>query len=126
MVGWFFRSAPCGVITFIAGTMIDIDHFLDFYLHQPFTLNLKKIYAAHESRVLPKAYIILHSYELFAALWLAIYFFSLGRYWQAAAIGFTQHFILDIITNPVHTLGYFLTYRAIKKFRSDLILKEKD
>ncbi len=123
VVAYYFQSIPCAVVSFLAGTLIDADHFLDYYWNRPFTLDLRQIYRIHESRALTHIYIIFHSFELLFIIWLVIWIFSLNSIFAAAAIGMTQHFILDMITNPLTALGYFFTYRIIKRFRADLILK---
>lgn len=69
-------------------------------------------------------YLVLHSYELTALLWIAIYAFSLSNAWKAAAIGMTQHMILDQLTNPLNTFGYFTAYRMSKGFKKKLLIKE--
>ncbi len=73
---------------------------------------------------LERIYILFHSYELIALLWIAIYAFSLSDIWKAVAIGFTQHLIFDQLTNPFNTFGYFLTYRAIKGFKKNYLIQE--
>ena len=73
---------------------------------------------------LKKLYLVLHSYEFIAILWIAIYLFSLSNIWKAAAIGFTQHIIFDQLVNPIVPFGYFLTYRMIKGFSKKALIKE--
>ncbi len=74
---------------------------------------------------LEKMYLILHSYELIALLWIAIFVFSLPKIWTAAAIGMTQHLLLDSFTNPLTSLAYFMTFRIYKGFRLKSIIKRK-
>jgi len=66
-----------------------------------------------------------HSFELLFLLWIIISFFKLGLLWVAIAVGLTQHMVLDIFTNKnlIYTYGYFFTFRIIKKFRKENILK---
>ena len=118
----FFKSFGCAAISFASGVLIDLDHVIDYYASYGFTFKAKKIYNICLELKLKKLYLILHSYELIALLWIIIYVFSLSNLWKAIAIGFTQHIILDQITNPINTLGYFLTYRFIKGFKKELII----
>ena len=39
------------------------------------------------------------------------------------AIGLTQHIIFDQMTNPIRNLGYFATYRIMKNFRKELLVR---
>lgn len=86
---------------------------------------MRKIYAACCRITFRRLYLLLHSYELLALLWIAIFVFSLPNIWKAVAIGLTQHLIFDQIANPINTLGYFLSYRIAKRFDKYAILKEE-
>lgn len=119
-----FNSAWCALVSFAAGTFVDIDHLIDYYASHPYTLSIKKIYMTCLDMNLKKIYLILHSYEFITLLWLAIYIFTLSNTWKAMAIGFTQHLIFDQIVNPVTPLTYFLTYRIVKGFNKKALLKE--
>lgn len=118
------KSIGCALASFISGVFIDIDHLFDYYSnHRTFTLKIQDIYETCAKLNLNKFYILLHSYELIALLWASIYLFSLPNLWKATAIGLTQHLIFDQITNPVYTFGYFITYRMLKGFKKELLLK---
>ncbi|MBN2453336.1 MAG: hypothetical protein JXB40_03640 [Candidatus Omnitrophica bacterium] len=118
-VGAWFRSIGCAIISFMAGTLIDLDHLIDYYASFGFTLNIKDIYRACHDVKLKKLYLILHSYEILILLWAVIFAFGLSKYWIAIAIGFTQHIFIDQITNEVNPMGYFLAYRFSKKFKKE-------
>jgi len=118
----YFKSAGYAVISFLAGVLIDGDHLIDYYLNHGFTFNLKKIYRCCLAIDLKRIYLVLHSYELIFFLWAAIYIFSLSLFWQAIALGLTQHMILDQISNPIKTFAYFFAYRAANNFKAAGIL----
>lgn len=120
-MGTAFKSFGCAVLSFIAGVVIDADHFLDFFLNHPFTLKFSRIYDAFEKQDLSRLYLVLHSYEILVILWLSIYAFSMSASWIALAIGLTQHIIFDIFTNPIRVNGYFFTYRLCKGFKKEMI-----
>ncbi|MDD5495600.1 MAG: hypothetical protein PHP46_00695 [Candidatus Omnitrophica bacterium] len=125
-VGLYLKSMGYGLISFLSGIIIDIDHIFDYYRSRGFTHELGKIYHACVKMDLKYAYLLLHSYEFLLLLWTAIILFSLGNFWKAMAIGVTQHIIFDQVTNSINTFGYFLTFRMIKGFESDKILKKDD
>lgn len=123
LVGLFFKSFGCAAVSFITGVFIDLDHLFDYYISHRFTLNVKRIYCACRMIRFRRLFILLHSYELIALLWIAIYILSLSNIWKAAAIGLTQHMILDQIANPINKYGYFLTYRLMNRFKRDRIIR---
>lgn len=122
-VGIYFKSPACAAVSFISGIFIDLDHLFDYYVSHKFTLSIKRIYCACRRIRFKRLFILLHSYELVALLWIAIYALSLSNIWKAAAIGLTQHMIFDQLTNPISTFGYFLTYRLINNFSRDRIIR---
>ena len=123
-VWYYFKSAECAVISFIAGVFIDLDHLIDFYTNHRFTLKVKRIYCVCARMRLKRLYLGLHSYEIVILLWAAIYIFALSNYWKALAIGVTQHIISDQIANPLNNLGYFFTYRILKGFKRERLINE--
>jgi hypothetical protein len=123
---WFhFKSFACAAVSFLAGVLIDLDHLIDFYANNRFTLSLKRICCACLRIRFRRLYILLHSYELLLVLWLAIFAFSLSDVWKAAAIGLTQHIIFDQLTNPMTRYGYFLTYRLARRFDKNVIIRSQ-
>ena len=118
----YFKSIGCAVISFASGVLLDADHLIDYYANHGFTLNPKDVYDACLEMKLNHLYVVLHSYEFLALLWGAIFVFGLSNLWKAFAIGYTQHILLDQITNPIRPLGYFITYRIAKGFKKELIL----
>ena len=123
-VWWYFKSIGCAVVSFLVGIGVDFDHFMDYYLSRSFTYKVKDIYIACLKTDLKKLYLALHSYEIVVILWGLIFVLSLSNLWKAAAIGLTQHIIVDQFTNPIRTFGYFIIFRAIKRFDSNLIVSK--
>lgn len=110
-------------MSFVAGILIDIDHVLDYYIQKGITLKIKNIYLWHIKTKYKFLFLYLHSLELLAMLWAGIFLFKLGIFWVALAVGVTQHIILDIFFNPINSYAYFLSYRIIKGFKKEYILK---
>jgi hypothetical protein len=117
----YFKSIPAAIVSFLAGTLIDFDHFFDYYVNHHFTLSIRKVYAASSETDFPRLYLLFHSYELVLILWASIGIFSLGIFWKALAIGLTQHIILDQMTNPVTLPAYFIIYRIVKGFKKEYV-----
>ncbi len=120
----YFQSVWYAAVSFAAGVLIDLDHLIDYYASHPFTANARTIYFACLKMNLKKLYIVLHSYEIIACLWIAIYVFSLENFWKAVAIGLTQHIIFDQIVNPMSKYSYFIVYRIAKGFRRNDLIEE--
>ncbi|OGW85460.1 MAG: hypothetical protein A2987_02730 [Omnitrophica bacterium RIFCSPLOWO2_01_FULL_45_10] len=126
LVGAYFKSFGCAILSFVAGVFVDLDHVLDYYLNHGFTLQASKIYYACLEFNLKRIYILLHSYEVIILFWVWLFLRGQGNLYTAIAIGMTQHVVFDQLTNPLDGLGYFLTYRIIKGFDKNLLIKERN
>lgn len=112
--------------TVAVGVCLDIDHIVDYcYSRRTLRFSLREVYEACEDCALSRLIFVFHSYELVAFMWIAIVVYSPGDLWVAAAVGLTQHLILDQVTNPINAMGYFFSYRLAHGFRSESILRDK-
>ncbi|MFH0913060.1 MAG: hypothetical protein V1884_02090 [Candidatus Omnitrophota bacterium] len=125
MVYFVFRSTASFCSSLAAGILIDVDHIFDYYFHWGITLKIKDIYTWCAARKYRFVFLFLHSLDLVILLWITIWFFKLGVFWIAFAIGITQHMVLDLMFNRevIKAPAYFLTFRIIKGFRREDILK---
>lgn len=125
----YFKSLACGIASFLAGVLIDIDHIFDCYLNHGTHFKLKDIYNYCMEVKFDKLTFIFHSYELLAILWAMTLIFSFGNIWKAVAIGLTQHIIFDQIVNThirkMEPLAYFFIYRLRNRFKKEEIVKER-
>jgi len=60
--------------------------------------------------------------EFIVILWLFITALKLNKYWAAFTIGYTQHMVFDIFTNPIGLKGYSLIYRFYHKFETEKLI----
>jgi hypothetical protein len=116
------KSPAAAIGSFLAGALLDADHFIDYYLNYGFSINLKAMHDAMNEYRLPKIYILLHSFELLSVFWALVFLIPLSMFYFAVALGLTQHIILDQIANPVMPRAYFLTYRIAHGFKRESIL----
>lgn len=122
-VFYVVTRSPAGAAgSFLAGVLLDADHFVDYYLNYGFSADLKKIHGVISEHRLPKIYILLHSFELLSIFWLFVFLIPLNIAYFAVALGSTQHIILDQICNPVMPRAYFLSYRITNDFKKESIL----
>jgi len=129
---FFTKSIYAGLICFLSGIILDIDHIVEYAVHFGLKdFSYKKLFLACEQTSklegeykFEKIYLIFHSGELCIALWF-ISIYSRNIYLFAATIGYSIHLGLDWITNPVTPYGYFFIIRAINKFKTDKLVTKK-
>lgn len=110
--GSFYAAAAC----FIAGTMIDIDHVLDYYLYSGrLTFDISEISGFYPRY--GKVFVFLHSYELLLAGAVVAYLLQAQVLFMGAAVGFVGHLLLDTARYEMKPQSYFLAYRAFCGFR---------
>ncbi|MFC1666402.1 hypothetical protein ACFL0P_00830 [Candidatus Omnitrophota bacterium] len=108
----------------ITGIFVDLDHYIDYIRERGLSFNLIKICSTfrREYMSFKRLTVFLHSYELLALLWTAIFIFNLNIVWKSAAISFTLHLFIDQISNPVAPLAYFLWFRIMNNFETKKFL----
>ena len=110
--------------SFLAGTLIDLDHIIDYLYAHGKKWDWKKVNAAHHEKVSGKLYVPLHSYEL-----LLLYFFltidpSLTPWRVGITLSVLAHFLCDQFFNPNRKFStYFLIHRIIHNFDTKKVLK---
>ncbi|MFH1854215.1 MAG: hypothetical protein ABH815_02775 [Candidatus Omnitrophota bacterium] len=125
---YYWTRSLHGLFWFLAaGIFIDLDHYLDYAREYGFSFNFRKVYhtCKYGHTYFKNLTLILHSYELVAILWLAIFLFDLNISWKAAAIGLTLHIIMDQAANPLKPLAYFLWFRIANNFETEKMYKKK-
>lgn len=131
---WLFtKSLYAGILCFITGFLIDLDHIVEYIIHygwKDFTLN--KLFLACEQTVksegeegFSKLHLVFHIGEFALLLWIAS-IYTKNIYLIAISIGYSLHLILDCAGNPLYPHFYFFILRAVKGFRSkELYAKTK-
>jgi hypothetical protein len=119
------HSWPASLGCFFSGFLIDLDHYLEYFLIKrkfPFQYKELKDFCMYDRT--NKLYLVFHGYEYLIILWLCLYAFSLNIVWLGVALGLTVHLILDQLTNPIKPLCYFLTFRIKNQFDKSKLLSE--
>ena len=131
---WLFaKSLYGGVVCFLAGSLIDIDHIVDYTARYGWRASaFKNLWQACEEtpeekskHQFKKIYLIFHSVELALILW-AIVFYTRSIYFFSGALGYSLHLVLDWIGNKEYPQFYFLAWRAINKFCAERLLRGED
>jgi len=119
------NSWPATVVCFLSGVLIDIDHYIEYYIFKkkwPWRYrDLLNFCDYNDER---KVFLIFHGYEYLVALWLIIYFFHLNSIFIGLALGLTVHLVFDQFTNPTRPLFYFITYRIAHQFEKSKMVLE--
>ncbi len=118
--GEFVPAAAC----FLSGWLIDVDHFLDWWMSFGPTLQYTRVLNNFSRSRLRRFYVVFHAWEYVIGL-LAVYLlYGLPQWAVYAALGYTCHLTLDQIFNgPKRPFAYFITYRALHNFNSFFLVR---
>lgn len=125
VVVWAATKSPeLTVSCFLSGIFIDLDHLYDFYVAKKrLTFSHKELVQYCVKEKAGQLILFLHSYELFAILWILAAVFKMGDLYLGTLIGMTIHMIADQIFNPLKKpWGYFFIYRYKLGFEKKAIL----
>ena len=129
-VFWYMtRSFSASLVSFLSGTLIDIDHALEYVIHFGTRgISFRNICVACEQtpkqdgpHAFRKLYLVLHMFELAFLLW-GMYIFIGNIHILAAAVGYSAHILMDSLGNPIPVSAYIFTRRAAKGFVSSRLL----
>ncbi|MBI1858476.1 MAG: hypothetical protein HYR97_05115 [Candidatus Melainabacteria bacterium] len=112
--------------SFLVGTLIDLDHIIDYLYAHGKRWDWKKVNSAHHEKVSGKLYVPLHSYELVLLFFLLTLDSSLTPWRVGISSSLIAHFLCDQFFNPNRKFStYFLIHRIIHKFDASKVLKTK-
>jgi flagellar biosynthesis protein FliR len=104
------------VALFLSGIFIDLDHWLDYFIHEKkVRLDVKDFFTKCEGYGLSKVYLVLHSYELIILLAVVVVL-TKNTVLAGVLAGVTTHLVFDQFTNGAHMFGYSFIFRAFTKF----------
>ncbi len=114
------------IASFLVGTLIDLDHVIDYIYAHGKKWDWKKVNAAHHEHISGKLYVPLHSYELILIYFLLTLDPSLTPWRVGITVSLLAHFLCDQFFNPNRKFStYFLIHRIIHKFDTKKVLKEE-
>jgi membrane-bound metal-dependent hydrolase YbcI (DUF457 family) len=117
ILGMLLRSWVAGTACCLVGVLVDVDHFLDYWLNCGFSLDVKKLMDFCYNGTSRKFYDVLHAYEYIPFLcWLAATpgFRNLGL---GMTVGYVLHILGDQLFNShLSRWTYFISYRAFHGF----------
>ena len=112
------------IASFLVGTLIDLDHIIDYLYAHGKKWDWKKINGAHHERFSGKLYVPLHSYELLLIFFLLTLSPSLTPWRVGISLSLLAHFLCDQFFNPGRKFStYFLIHRIIHNFDTKKVLR---
>ena len=120
----FFKSWKLALLAFFSGTLIDLDHLVDYFLVYKINFRPEKFFKGYQFLESRRVYVFLHGWEWIGVVLLVGFLAGFMPAAIAIALGIFGHLVVDQTLGFRHEpLFYFLTYRIIKKFKLDVLDK---
>ena len=108
---WAVTKSPYSMVAAsLTGVLIDLDHLVEYY----------RWFIKEDNT---KLWFFLHSYELLVPLFLGSYFSGWDPVVMGVSFAFLGHLLTGQLANPVGPFTYFFTYRVMKGFRRQEIVR---
>ena len=116
---------PVTVSFIVSGILIDLDHFVDYFMNEGrIRLDIKDFFYKCDNVMLKKFYVPLHSYELFAVL-SVIWYFTHSGVMLGLVAGSMVHLIVDAFYNGSHPLTYLFLFRMSRNYDTLTLVKAR-
>ena len=119
-----FKSFLYSLVCFLAGILVDVDHFFDYVRCTGWNLDIKHFFHVMYGARYKHLTILFHAYEYSVLIVFLIIVTGGNLLVVAVGIGYMQHLIFDQFTNPVKPLAYFIAYRLKHGFSRECVLSD--
>lgn len=122
----YYESITYGIISFLIGVLVDLDHLFDYFKEtgikkQSHKFSIKHFFNFFYTRKFKKIYVLFHSYELIIILLVLEIYFKESIF-IIILISWLQHLLFDQFTNYTKPFSYFFLYRLKVNFLPKKIL----
>ncbi|NWG12162.1 MAG: hypothetical protein HXY20_01365 [Acidobacteria bacterium] len=126
ILGLLTRSWIAGVSCSLVGVLVDLDHFIDFWLNRGLSLDIQEFFEFNYYGNSRRFFDFLHGYELIPLLW---YLTSLAG-WPNARLGLTLGYAIHLLGDQffnthLNRWTYFLAYRLYHGFDAVRIVRRR-
>ncbi|GAB4534560.1 MAG: hypothetical protein Fur0020_01310 [Thermodesulfovibrionia bacterium] len=124
IVYYLSRSWELTTTSFLAGVFIDLDHVIDYFLHEGVRLDIKDFFRFYKEERYKRLTIMFHGWEWLILLLLLSWISDWNPVLTGVLIGFTQHLLLDKFYNVSRFGSYSFFWRWRRGFEPKLICLE--
>lgn len=122
-VGLFTESLFAGILCFLSGLLVDLDHIIEYIIHfglkplsyKEFRLVCSKMPNQNEEGGVKKLYLLFHAAEIAILLWVG-FMFSKNIYLLSMALGYTSHLVMDASVKVLKPGAFFISVRCKNDF----------
>jgi len=108
-----------------ANSLIDLDHFFDYWHDHRKLLDIKRFIRACYSSDFRHFIVVLHSYELIVLFWIMYLLGFRSPVFCGTGFGFTLHMLMDQVQMGLNFKIYSLIYRIKSKFLMDKMVDQE-
>lgn len=117
------KAISPSIASFLIGWLLDVDHIWDFYKNGCRRFSVRRFLDAMDNGEIKKAYLYFHSYELLLILISLCFVTHFNYLLSFITLSFAIHLFFDQLFNPVNPLTYFITYRILNNYKTEIIFR---
>jgi hypothetical protein len=115
-IGFIWRDPVAAMAAVLAGTLIDADHLLDYFLNHAGRFTVYRFVTFCNQYRLRKFYLLAHSLDLIIPAVVAAFMFPSPLWVRGAAGAVALHMAMDLYGNGLYIKAYFLSWRILAGF----------
>lgn len=115
----FTNSIGAGLIVFLTGVFVDLDHVFDFWVSRPKNFFGIRKFLDSKRYIKKRIFVLFHSWEYLIILVIFAYYLNWPILLSAFIAGLALHYLLDVynlLEDKMHILSYFMVFRIAKRF----------
>ena len=128
LIAWKLHKRFWGsmLAAFLGGVLIDLDHFIDYFMVFGPTFNLNYFIHGYQFLKSGKVHIFFHAWEYIVPLFLLFLVVKKNKFWATFIVAFTlamfSHLLIDTLTNDMYFKAYFITKRVEVNFDTEKLV----
>ena len=110
------RSAPMSLSFLAFGVLLDLDHWIDYWIEYGARLDVAHFFRAVSRKEFRRAFLFLHAWEGFLLSALLAWWSGWAPLLSGACLGWGSHLLCDQFSTRPNRWGYFLAWRIAGRF----------
>lgn len=120
-----FKSWSLSLACCLSGIFIDIDHFIDYFRENGWSLNIKDFFRTCNECQFDRIVLIWHGWEWIVLFGISSWLTDWNPWITGVFLGISHHMIIDAVANSSKFKPYSLIWRWKKGFHFDTVFSDQ-
>jgi len=120
------HSIEAATAQWIGGVLIDLDHPFEYWIKKKKERSFSDFLNSPMNETFKTLHLLFHGWEIILLAGFFSWLYINPPVGIAVTIGLMQHLLFDQFSNPTHRYSYFLTYRILNNFSSQICFPKRN